>query len=217
MSHVLITAGPTREYLDPVRYLSNGSSGKMAKALASRFLEKGWKVSIVSGPVSICYPEACKVIPVQTTSQMLDACLEIMPDTSGVVAAAAPCDFRPVQFSEKKIKKQQDVDNLTIQLEKTPDVLETLSQWASRLEDKFRPWLVGFALETENGLANATEKKKRKGCSAIVLNQPKTVGSDQTEIQLIGPKDEIEFRIEGSKNEVAAKLVDWIEHNLSGN
>lgn len=216
MSHVLITAGPTREYLDPVRYLSNGSSGKMADSLAKAFLERNWKVTIVSGPVSISYPEKCEVVPVETTSQMLDACLEKMPDANGVVAAAAPCDFRPVTFSEQKIKKEKGVESVSIEFEKTPDVLATLAGWANRLEDRYRPWLVGFALETNNELVNAKKKQLEKGCQAIFLNKPITVGSDSTKIQLLGPSGKVEMQCEGSKLQVAGSLVDWVIQNLDG-
>ena len=105
---LLITSGPTREYLDPVRYLGNGSSGQMGRALAIAALENGFDVTIVSGPVSITYPEAAKVIDVISTQEMFDAVMKSWPDCVGLIAAAAPADFRPAQFSESKIKKSAD-------------------------------------------------------------------------------------------------------------
>lgn len=214
MAKILLTAGPTREFLDPIRYLSNGSSGKMAAALAAAFLKLGWEVTVVSGPVSIDYPEGCEVVKVETTQQMLDACVYRMPEVNGVFAVAAPCDFRPVTFSDSKIKKKPDQETITITLEKTPDILATLGSWAQRLQPNLRPWLVGFALETENGVENATTKKREKGCQAIVLNQADAMGSDETKIKVIGKNDQIGLQCSGSKIEVAEKLADWATENL---
>ena len=95
MPRILITSGPTRQYLDPVRYLSNGSSGRMGKALAEAALAAGHEVLIVSGPVEVRYPRAAQVLPVVSTEDMLAACLEMFPDCAGLIAAAAPCDYRP--------------------------------------------------------------------------------------------------------------------------
>src|SRR5271157_3677911 len=105
MPRILLTSGPTRQYLDPVRYLSNGSSGRMGKALAEAALEAGHEVLIVSGPVEIRYPRAARVIAVISTEEMLDACLNAFPKCDGLIAAAAPCDYRPKVVATQKIRK----------------------------------------------------------------------------------------------------------------
>ncbi len=107
MARILITSGPTREYLDPVRYLSNGSSGRMGCALAGAALADGHDVTIVSGPVSVVYPERARVVPVVTTEELLAACRVEFPKCDGLIAAAAPCDYRPENVASNKIRKTE--------------------------------------------------------------------------------------------------------------
>jgi phosphopantothenoylcysteine decarboxylase/phosphopantothenate--cysteine ligase len=123
MARILITGGPTRAYLDDVRYLTNGSSGRMAAALATAAVALGHDVVVVSGPVSVRYPDAARVLPVITTGEMLAACLEQLPQVDGVIAAAAPCDFEPVRRATGKIPRQTD---LVVQLKPTTDVIATV-------------------------------------------------------------------------------------------
>ena len=207
MAHILITAGPTREFLDPVRYLSNASSGTMACALAQAWLARGHQVTIVTGPVSIQYPPAATVVPVVTTQEMLNASVLALPECDGVMAVAAPCDFRPAAFSDQKIKKQDD-QGLTLQLLPTPDILAALTA------QKPQAWFVGFALETENGLAHAIAKKKKKGCDWILLNQASAIGSSDTTIQIIDHRDQAHSPISGDKFGVAVRLVELLEQHF---
>ena len=105
MSRILITSGPTRQYLDPVRYLTNASSGRMGAALAAAAIEAGHEVVIVSGPVEVTYPAGADVMPVVSTEDMLAACLKAFPACDGLIAVAAPCDYRPLAVAEQKIRK----------------------------------------------------------------------------------------------------------------
>jgi phosphopantothenoylcysteine decarboxylase/phosphopantothenate--cysteine ligase len=121
MSCILITSGPTRQYLDPVRYLSNGSSGRMGKALAEAALAAGHEVVIVSGPVEVRYPRAARVVPVVSTEEMLAACLELFPLCAGLIAAAAPCDYRAQVVAADKIRKTGAP--IDVHLVETPDII----------------------------------------------------------------------------------------------
>ncbi len=208
MAHILITSGPTREYLDPVRFLSNASSGRMGAALAVACLNHGHHVTIVSGPVSVEYPEAAQVIEVVSTGEMLSACLAVLPNCDGVIAVAAPCDFRPRHYSAEKIKKQPDQDGMLLDLIKTPDILSQLT--AARPE----AWYVGFALESELGLDNAISKRRQKRCNAMVLNQPETIGNRHAAVRLIDETDQCVAEFQGDKVGVARSLVDWIQVRL---
>ena len=143
MARILITSGPTRQYLDPVRYLTNGSSGRMGRALAAAALRRGHQVVIVSGPVAIDYPSQAEVIGVISTEQMLEAAREQFASCQGLIGVAAPCDYRPLQVHPQKIAKTGEP--LVLQLIETPDVVATLS--AGKRPDQ---WVVGFALETQD-------------------------------------------------------------------
>lgn len=208
MSRVLITSGPTREYLDPVRFLSNASSGRMGAALAQAFLDLGYAVTVVSGPVALEYPAGADVVRVQSTSEMLAAALLALPACDGVVAVAAPCDFQPKHFSNHKIKKTKDSSEFVLELVKTPDIIATLK------EQKPAAWFMGFALETEVGLENAIAKRRQKGCNAIVLNQPDTIGATVAKVRLIDETDRCVLDLEGEKHHVALGLATWARENL---
>ena len=199
---LLITSGPTREYLDPVRYLGNGSSGQMGRALAIAGLENGFDVTIVSGPVSITYPEAAKVIEVVSTQEMFDAVMESWPDCVGLIAAAAPADFRPAKFSESKIKKSANSNSLSIELVENPDILAEAGRRKSEAQ-----WTIGFALETDNGVSNALGKLKRKNCDFIVLNDPSAIDSDENSVSIIDSTGEVVESFSGSKQSVAEKIL----------
>ena len=144
MARILITSGPTRQYLDPVRYLTNASSGRMGRALAQSALDLGHRVTVISGPVSVEYPDAAELVRVVSTEEMLAAACRLFPECDGVIGAAAPCDYRPVRVASQKIAKTGDP--LMLKLIETPDVVATLG--STKRTDQ---WVVGFALETEDG------------------------------------------------------------------
>ena len=160
--HFLITAGPTREPLDPVRYLSNRSSGKMGYALAVAAAAAGHAVTLVSGPTALDAPAGVKLVKVTTAQEMFDAVQQVLPGVQVAIFAAAVADYRPVHASAQKIKKQEQT--ITITLERTPDILGSVRS------SGFQGLLVGFAAETENLEANAKGKLTRKGCDFIVAN-----------------------------------------------
>lgn len=162
--HVLITAGPTREYIDPVRFLSNPSSGKMGYALAQACIEYGACVTLVSGPVHINPPVGANVISVETVKEMSDAVMQVYRDVDMVFASAAVSDYRPKYPSTQKIKKKSNDDLLCIELERTTDILANMGK------QKEQQVLIGFAAETDNIEENAIAKLQRKNLDYIVAN-----------------------------------------------
>lgn len=160
---VLVTAGPTRERIDPVRFITNRSSGKMGFAVAEAAREAGAEVVIVSGPVSVPTPRGVQRIDVETAEQMMAAVNEHLPGTDIFIAAAAVSDYRPVQVSAEKIKKTSD--SLLLALSRTPDILATVAAGSPR------PFVVGFAAETQNVERNALAKLEGKRLDMIAANQ----------------------------------------------
>ncbi|RYD36534.1 MAG: phosphopantothenoylcysteine decarboxylase [Verrucomicrobiaceae bacterium] len=181
--HFLITAGPTREALDPVRYLSNRSSGKMGYAIASAARAAGHEVTLVSGPVSLPDPDGVTVVRVTSAQEMFEAVMTALPGAQVAVFAAAVADYRPVRVEDQKIKKRGGT--LTLTLERTPDIL------GSARASGYRGILVGFAAETENLLANAADKMRRKGCDLLAANDVSCTATgfdtDDNEITLLFP------------------------------
>jgi phosphopantothenoylcysteine decarboxylase / phosphopantothenate---cysteine ligase len=206
MSRILLTAGPTRQYLDPVRYLSNGSSGRMGKALAEAALEAGHEVTVVSGPVEIRYPKAARVLPVVSTEEMLAACLTVFPDCDGLIAAAAPCDYRPKVVAAQKIRKTGGT--LDVQFIETPDIVARLGAI------KTSQWMVAFALETEDLRMRAMQKLERKRCDLIVVNGPAAMQAADTKVEVIDAQGEVLAAAAGSKRQVARTLLRVIEIRL---
>jgi phosphopantothenoylcysteine decarboxylase/phosphopantothenate--cysteine ligase len=206
--NVLLTAGPTREYLDDVRYLSNASSGKMGYALAAAAVNAGWNVELVSGPVALPPPAGCAFESVTTTSEMRDACLRRFPHCDGVIAAAAVCDFRPVRRVAGKISKEGG-RSLHLELEQTEDVVAELS--AAR----GARWIVGFALEARDPHENALRKLRNKNCDFILLNAPSAIGADTTHIELLDRAGRVRDAWTGSKRDVAASIIAWLREHLS--
>ena len=206
MSRILLTSGPTRQYLDPVRYLSNGSSGRMGKALAEAALEAGHEVVIVSGPVEVQYPPAARVLPVISTEEMLEACLGVFPQCDGLIAAAAPCDYRPKVVAAQKIRKTGGT--LDVQFVETPDIVARLA--AVRTSQ----WMVAFALETEDLRMRAMQKLERKKCDLIVVNGPAAMYAADTKIEVIDAQGEILAAVAGSKRRVAKALLRLIQSRL---
>ena len=200
---ILLTAGPTREYLDDVRYLSNASSGRMGYSLAAEAVARGHQVVLVSGPVDLTPPKGCDVRFVQTTEEMRIACEQAFESCDGVIAAAAVCDYKPSQRVVGKMSKTGGP--ITIDLIETDDVLAELGC------KKDGRWIVGFALEAANSRENALQKLRAKNCDVVVLNGPSAIGSATNTVELI---DETGLPIEnwsGSKEQVACELLDWIE------
>ncbi|MCK5727568.1 MAG: bifunctional phosphopantothenoylcysteine decarboxylase/phosphopantothenate--cysteine ligase CoaBC [Thiotrichaceae bacterium] len=162
---ILITAGPTQEALDPVRYLSNRSSGKMGYAIAKAALQMGAKVRLISGPVNLPEPIGVETIKIQSAQQLLTSCQQYAGDSDIFIATAAVADFRPIVQSQQKIKKQDDRDKLTIELTKNPDILATISHDFPHL------FTLGFAAETEQLITSAKKKLKSKKLDMIAANQ----------------------------------------------
>lgn len=209
----LVTAGPTQEPLDPVRFISNHSSGKQGYAIASALADAGAETTLVSGPVELASPSNVKLLKITTALEMLNACESSLP-VDVAVCAAAVADWRPNALANSKIKKTEDGAAPTIALTQNPDVLATLSHSAKR------PALViGFAAETENVIAHAQAKRQRKGCDWIVANDvsPGTgiFGGDKNLVHLI-TADGIEDWPLLDKRDVGRRLTARIADTLRG-
>lgn len=207
MAHILITSGPTRQYIDPVRYLTNASSGKMGACLANSCLKLGHQVTIISGPVNVAYPEEASVINVSTTDEMLAAARHHFPNADGVIGVAAPCDYSPRIVQDQKIKKTGD--GLTLHLEETPDIIATLGGIK-----RSNQWVVGFALETDDQRFRALVKLEAKCCDLIVLNGPSAMDSPNNTIEILDPVGKIVLATKGTKPKVADAILQTIEHKL---
>lgn len=204
---VLITAGPTREYLDDVRYLSNASSGRMGFALAEAVLAAGHQVVLACGPVALTPPPGCQIHPVETTDDLLTTCNALFPQCDGVIATAAVCDYRPKSRFPGKLAKTGV--SLELELVETADVLADLGR------HKGNRWIVGFALESDEfAHVNALRKLKEKNCDAIVLNRPSAIGAETNRIEIIDPAGQSVETFAGTKAEVAASLWRWVEQHL---
>ena len=201
---VLITAGPTREKIDPVRYLTNRSSGRMGYALAEAALRRGARVLLVSGPTSLTPPGAVDVTRVESTEEMRDAVLKLLPQASVVIKTAAVSDYRPKATAGQKIKRK---GSMTLELEATPDILKELSL------KKGAQIVVGFAAETENVLENARQKLVAKNLDAIVVNDVSREGvgfdSDRNAVTII-TRDVVVEVPETTKWEVAQRVLDQV-------
>lgn len=204
---ITVTAGPTREALDPVRFLSNKSTGKMGYAIAKEAYNRGAKVILITGPTSIKAPKVSKVIEVESTSDMFNAVKSVFNETDVLIKAAAPADFTPVEYSENKIKKSPDIMNL--ELKKTKDILKYLG---GMKEDKI---LVGFAAESTNMEEFAKEKLKKKNLDFIVANNitMKSAGfGTDTNIATIYDRDGGSFESgKVTKKELANIILDRIK------
>lgn len=207
MAKILITSGPTRQYIDPVRYLSNASSGKMGRCLAQAALDLGHEVVVVSGPVVVDYPDQAELINVVSTEDLLRVCLEVFPTCDGVIAAAAPCDYKPVNVQDHKLRKTGQT--LTIELVETTDVMAALGA-----KKNSQQWSVGFALETEDARFRALSKLQRKSCDLVVLNGATAINSDSNQIEIIDPRGEVVFAGQGSKADIAGSILQTIQSQL---
>lgn len=204
---VLITAGPTYERIDPVRFIGNFSTGKMGYALAAEATRRGAEVTLVSGPVALSKPDGVHVVYVESARQMLEAAEKAFVEADIAIMAAAVADYAPEHYVGHKIKREHDeVDS--IRLVKNPDIAATLGK-----SKRAGQTLVGFALETDNGLENAREKLERKNLDMIVLNSLSDrgagFGTDTNKITVITRDGETAFPLK-SKADVASDIIDCI-------
>jgi phosphopantothenoylcysteine decarboxylase/phosphopantothenate--cysteine ligase len=201
---VLITAGPTREKIDPARYISNRSSGRMGYAMAEAALRRGARVLLVSGPTSLTPPGAAELTRVESAEQMRNAVLDLLPQSTIVIKTAAVSDYRAKSVSSQKIKRK---GSLTLELEPTTDILKEIS---ARKQSQV---VVGFAAETENVLENARQKLSNKNLDAVVVNDVSREGvgfdSDRNEVTIITHDAVVEVP-ETTKWEVAQRVLDQV-------
>jgi phosphopantothenoylcysteine decarboxylase/phosphopantothenate--cysteine ligase len=202
---VVITAGPTRELLDPVRYISNHSSGKMGYALAQAAVDAGAVTTLVSGPVSLDPPEHAKCHRVESAQEMLEACLDLVADCDIFIACAAVADYRPAQIEGQKIKK--GAEEISLQLVKNPDIVNAVAA------GERAPFTVGFAAETQNVLGYARDKMQRKGLNMIIANDVSDHGigfnSDENEVTVLWETGEQALSRAG-KPAIARQIMDLI-------
>ncbi|MBU0517453.1 bifunctional phosphopantothenoylcysteine decarboxylase/phosphopantothenate--cysteine ligase CoaBC [bacterium] len=208
---ITVTAGPTQEPIDPVRVISNLSSGRMGFTIAEEARKRGARVHLISGPVRLFDPPGITSRCVNSTQEMLDAVKSAFSESDALIMAAAPGDFRRADPSASKLKKSASGGNLTIELEPTPDILKSVSR------DKKNKRIIGFALETDAGLENARRKLTEKGLDLIVLNHPST-GLGQHSIQgtILDATDDMQVLENMPKHDFAGKLLDRLEALLAG-
>ncbi len=208
---ITITAGPTREQIDPVRYISNNSSGKMGYALADAALELGATVNLVSGPVSIKANKSANLIRVNSANEMLESVIKCMKDSDIFIGCAAVSDFKPVDYSDVKIKKDKS-KYFDLELKKNEDILNRV---ASEFSSSY---VVGFAAETSNVNTNAKEKLLSKNLDMIISNDVsnKSIGFDvdENEVNII-TKDETIFLEKNNKIKIARQILEIINKNLA--
>lgn len=202
---VLVTAAGTREPIDPVRYVGNRSSGKMGYAVAQAAAERGADVLLVTGPSALAVPANVRAVKVETTREMMEACLEAYSEMDIVIKAAAVADYRPHDVAGQKIKKKTD-DALTVVMDKNPDILKLLG------ERKMHQVLVGFAAETQNLLDNAREKVVKKNLDMIVANDVTAAGAgfntDTNIVKFLYADGSMQSLEQMPKSEVARLLLD---------
>jgi len=202
--HILITAGGTREYIDPVRFISNASSGRMGCALARAALKAGHKVTLVTAPTSQRHPKGAKIVEVETAAQMFEAVKKYFHRCDCLIMAAAVADYTPAQPARSKIRRERKT--LTIKLKPTTDILK----WAGKHKKKSQI-VVGFALEQKALRARAGKKMREKNLDMIVANTPAAIGAEKSTVHI---KTLIShwIRIEGAtKAAIADRIVRQVE------
>ena len=199
---VLVTAGPTRERIDPVRYLSNDSSGKMGFAIAVAAVAAGHEVTLIAGPVVLETPKGVKRIDVESAREMLAEMRSAFPECDTLFMAAAVCDFRPARrLRGKWRKKDVGQERASLELIPNPDILGSITR---RKGDRL---VVGFALETSDGLRRATEKLERKRMDYVVLNGPSALNAAKTSVKILGRDGSQRDLVGRTKSAVAKVLV----------
>jgi phosphopantothenoylcysteine decarboxylase/phosphopantothenate--cysteine ligase len=206
---VVITAGPTREALDPVRFISNHSSGKMGYALAQAAIDAGARTTLVSGPVNLQAPGHARVVAVESAAEMLDQCLQLLPDCDIFIACAAVADYRPAAMEPQKIKKGPE--QISLLLVRNPDIVATVAASAQR------PFTVGFAAETHELLAHARDKMSSKGLDMIIANDvsDRSIGfnSDNNQATVLWPDGEQALPL-SNKSAMARQIIALIARRL---
>ncbi|MGN0484831.1 MAG: bifunctional phosphopantothenoylcysteine decarboxylase/phosphopantothenate--cysteine ligase CoaBC [Lachnospiraceae bacterium] len=207
---ILVTAGPTREKIDPVRYITNHSTGKMGYAIAQAAAYRGAEVTLVSGPVELAPLDFVQTISVESASEMYDAVISQASKQDAVVMAAAVADYRPKTVSSEKIKKSEK--QMSLELEKTDDILKTLGKNRTK-----RPFLCGFSMETEHLVENSRKKLEKKHLDLIVANNLKEAGAgfgvDTNRVTMISEETEEELPLL-PKEEVAHAILDRISEKI---
>jgi phosphopantothenoylcysteine decarboxylase/phosphopantothenate--cysteine ligase len=210
---MLVTAGPTREPVDPVRYVGNRSSGRMGFALAQAAWRRGARVTLVTGPASRPLPEGVDVVVVETATEMHAAVADLIPGMDVSIFSAAVADYRPDEALHQKVKRRDAGDALTVQLTVNPDI-------AAETRSLRKPGsvAVGFALETENLLANARLKLEAKGFQLLVANDAMEAGSgfesETNRVVILGGEPEVEELPLQSKDEVAEAILDRVRRRM---
>jgi phosphopantothenoylcysteine decarboxylase/phosphopantothenate--cysteine ligase len=206
---VVITAGPTREALDPVRFISNHSSGKMGYALAQAAIDAGAQTTLVSGPVHLPAPDHARVVKVESAAEMLEQCLLLLTDCDIFIACAAVADYRPAVVEQQKIKK--GAEQISLMLVRNPDIVATIAA------SETRPFVVGFAAETQELLTHAREKMSRKGLDMIIANDvsDRSIGfnSDNNQATVLWADGEQPLPL-GSKAAMARQIIALIARQL---
>jgi phosphopantothenoylcysteine decarboxylase/phosphopantothenate--cysteine ligase len=211
---VVITAGPTREAIDPVRYISNYSSGKMGYALAQAAVDAGAKVTLISGPTALPCPDHVTRVDVISAEDMYQASMAVLAECDIFIASAAVADFRPAAIAEQKMKKTATEDTMTITMVKNPDIV------ASVASENNKPFVVGFAAETHDVLSYAKDKLHRKNLDMIVANDVSNpaigFNSDNNKVTVITKKENVHLP-ETSKRQLATHIIESIVHQLGAN
>tara|TARA_B100001109_G_scaffold232201_1_gene209857 strand:- start:199 stop:1413 length:1215 start_codon:yes stop_codon:yes gene_type:complete len=209
---ILITAGPTQEPIDPVRFITNRSSGKMGYSLAQSAIDYGAKVTLISGPVNLEPPSNCNFISIKTADEMFEAVMHHINDKDVYIGTAAVSDYKPAKMQNNKIKKDGSNSPITLKLEENKDILKSVSAL------KHRPFVVGFAAETNDVIENAEKKLSSKDLDLIVANDvsKKEIGfdSEENEVTLVTSADN--YLIERqSKKKVSNKIIEFISERIN--
>ena len=207
---VLVTAGPTREAIDPVRYITNHSTGKMGYALAKAAMYRGADVTLVTGPTSIKKPDFVKVVEITSAAELYRAVCERAPEQDIIIKAAAVADYRPAVVADEKVKKSDGV--MSIALERTEDTLKKLG-----MEKREGQFLCGFSMETEHMVENSRAKLEKKNLDMIVANNLKVegagFGTDTNVVTILTKDGELSLPVM-SKDEVAGRILDEIMRRM---
>ena len=211
--HVVVTAGPTREAMDPVRFMSNRSSGRMGVEIAAAAWRRGADVTLIAGPMEVAGPPGVKVVDVESTIEMQDAVIKALANANALVMAAAPADFTAANPAGQKLKKADAPD--VMQLARTPDILKS-----SVLARQKGAVVVGFALETQNAVIEGTRKLREKGLDLVVVNDATEVGAgfgvDTNRVTFVNKAGDVEAMPLMSKRDVADAIWDRVETLLHG-
>ncbi len=197
--HILVTAGPTREYFDTVRFISNPSSGKMGYAIADQAFRMGHDVTLVSGPVSLETPKGVTRIDTVSAQEMLEACLDVYETSDAAIMTAAVCDYRPTRTLDHKLQKRHQPRRITLQ--PTTDIAACLGKI------KGARVMIGFAMEDHDHHAHAEGKLRRKRCDAIILNGKDNVGTDHARVEILRSDLGWCGVVEGTKPKIARAVI----------